>query len=169
MTRPDPPTETLRDALDRASAALLAADAPALAPAAFAALSVHRPSSGMRRLPRIGRRLSWVGAAFAGAALVLALVLITVPGPGTDDGLAGMQASAGQSTAFLPVSSSEQWPQLMQDASRRGRAWVVSTELPRESLASMGLPYDPSRAGEPVRAELLVHASGDVLAVRFVR
>ena len=63
----------------------------------------------------------------------------------------------------------QRWPQLMRDASVPGRAWVVPTELPSESLAAMGLPYDPAHAGEPVRAELLVHANGDVLAVRFVR
>jgi hypothetical protein len=35
-------------------------------------------------------------------------------------------------------------------------------------LAALGLPFDPARAAEPVRAELLMHASGDVLALRVI-
>ena len=55
------------------------------------------------------------------------------------------------------------------DLSRADAAWLVSAELPSERLAALGLPYDPARAGETVRADLLVHRSGDVLAVRVVR
>ena len=44
----------------------------------------------------------------------------------------------------------------------------MTTELPRERLAAIGLPYDPARAAEPVRAELLMHASGDVIALRLI-
>jgi hypothetical protein len=75
-----------------------------------------------------------------------------------------MQAAAVP--AFVAVAGAER----MREASREGdgRAWLVSTELPRERLAALGLPYDPSRAAERVRAELLVHASGDVLAVRLL-
>jgi hypothetical protein len=41
------------------------------------------------------------------------------------------------------------------------------SNLPQASLASLGAPFDPARAGDAVRAELLVNARGDVLAVRF--
>jgi hypothetical protein len=44
----------------------------------------------------------------------------------------------------------------------------VSTELQGERLSALGLPFDPARAGDSVRAELLLHPSGEVLAVRFV-
>ncbi|MBL8341987.1 MAG: hypothetical protein JNL30_11005 [Rubrivivax sp.] len=46
-------------------------------------------------------------------------------------------------------------------------AWVLTTEMPQQHLASLGLPYDPGRAAEPLRAELLVSGSGEVLAVRL--
>ncbi len=46
-------------------------------------------------------------------------------------------------------------------------AWLVQANLSQASLASLGAPFDPARAGDAVRAELLVNARGDVLAVRF--
>ena len=67
--------------------------------------------------------------------------------------------------ARLAVSSWRQWSTALSSCA----AWLVSAELPNERLAALGLPYDPARAGETVRAELLVHRSGDVLAVRVVR
>jgi hypothetical protein len=50
-----------------------------------------------------------------------------------------------------------------------GRTWLVTTELPHSRLAALGLPYDPARAGERVSAQLLMHGSGEVLAVRLNR
>jgi hypothetical protein len=47
-------------------------------------------------------------------------------------------------------------------------AWVLAAEVPQQHLASFGLPYDPARAAEPLRAELLVSGSGEVLAVRLL-
>ena len=110
--------------------------------------------------------LAWTGGGLAFATLAIAaLVLATAP-PGIDDIAHGEVVLA---TPFLPVVAADRWPELLREARENGPAWVVPAELPRESLAAMGLPCDPARAGEPVRAELLVHASGDVLAVRFVR
>ena len=45
---------------------------------------------------------------------------------------------------------------------------VVASEFPRALLADWGLPVDPDRAGEPVRAETLYSANGEALAVRLV-
>ena len=42
---------------------------------------------------------------------------------------------------------------------------LVNTELRRDRLVALGLPFDPARAGDSVRAELLVRPSGEVLAV----
>lgn len=154
--------ESLRQALRRAGDTLAGASPPAAVPDAVwqAFAQVSRP-----RVRRSPWRLAWTGGGLAGATLVIAVSLLaTAP----RDPIGSAQAAAA--TPFLPVAaSSERWPQLLREARDHGPAWVVSTELPRESLAAMGLPYDPARAGEPVRAELLVHASGDVLAVRFVR
>lgn len=153
------PSEPLREALRRAGDTLAHAGPPTAVPDA-----VWRAFADARR--RSPWRLAWAGGGLAGATLVMAMALL-VSAPrdrGVDD------APRVAATPFLPVaSSSERWPQLLRDAREHGPAWVVPTELPRESLAAMGLPYDPARAGEPVRAELLVHPSGDVLAVRFVR
>ena len=78
-----------------------------------------------------------------------------------DDGLRlGAAAGAG---GFFPLVPPERWPR---DAAP---AWLVRTELPGERLAALGLPYDPARAGDRVRAELLLHPSGEVLAVRLVQ
>lgn len=69
-------------------------------------------------------------------------------------------------SGFVPLLPPERWPAARGEATP---AWLVSAELSGERLAALGLPFDPSRAGERVRAELLMHASGDVLAVRLLR
>jgi hypothetical protein len=69
-------------------------------------------------------------------------------------------------TGFVPVGAPDALQRLAQ---RDGMAWLVPTELPRDRLALLGLPFDPARAGERVPAELLVDRDGDVLAVRIVR
>lgn len=53
-------------------------------------------------------------------------------------------------------------------ADAAAQAWVLTAELPYQRLASFGLPYDPGRAGELLRAELLVAGNGEVLAVRLL-
>jgi hypothetical protein len=81
---------------------------------------------------------------------------------------------------FVPVAAPQRWKQLVpgQDYAVReanrwdaagARAWVVAGEVPSSQLSRFGLPFDPSRAGENVRAELLLHSSGEVLAVRLER
>jgi hypothetical protein len=149
--------ETLRAALDRARADLAASHAPHGPPAAAReALSARQPQRPARRWWPV-----WGGAAFAAAMLGVAILLLLQAAP--------LEAEAdGVGTAFIPVAGAERWPQLVREG-HAGPAWVVPAELPRASLAALGLPVDPERAGQTVRAELLVHASGDVLAVRFVR
>lgn len=157
-TLPPSTPETLRSALARVAGDLNgrspSSDVPDAALHALAA----------RRAPRRSRRIAWAGGGLAAATLGLAVALLATTPP---DSVPPVQAEL--SSAFMPVGVSERWPQLMREAREPGHAWVVPTELPSESLAAMGLPYDPARAGQRVRAELLVHASGDVLAVRFVR
>lgn len=89
---------------------------------------------------------------------------------------------------FVPVVSPQRWQQIVPqlssantepggelgtnagaDTSTGTRAWVVGAEVPAAQLAKFGLPFDPAHAGEPVRAELLVHPSGEILAVRYAR
>jgi hypothetical protein len=44
---------------------------------------------------------------------------------------------------------------------------LVETEVPRTMLAALGLPVTPENAGEAVRAEMLVGAAGEPLALRL--
>jgi hypothetical protein len=173
-TLPPSTPETLRSALARAAGDLEKQSPPSNAKAASAAFAVggaSLPESLMQAIeqrrapsPNRARRFAWAGGGLAALTLSMAVALLLMA-PRDDLPVARTELA----TAFMPVGDAQRWPQLMRDAAEPGRAWVVPTELPTESLAAMGLPYDPAHAGEPVRAELLVHANGDVLAVRFVR
>lgn len=44
---------------------------------------------------------------------------------------------------------------------------LVETEVPRTSLAQLGVPLTPENAGKPVKAEMLVAADGQPLALRL--
>ncbi|MDO9073134.1 MAG: hypothetical protein Q7U73_07695 [Rubrivivax sp.] len=130
----------------RVRAAVLAA------PRAVPALAGTPQRHGWR-----GRPWVWSGAAVFASVLAATVLLLRLPPPlpmGVD---AGMRQGE-----FVPVAPAERWP--------RGSAgaWLVATELQRERLPALGLPYDPARAGDTVRAELLLHPSGEVLAVRLI-
>ena len=47
-------------------------------------------------------------------------------------------------------------------------ATIVSTTFPRAMLADYGLPVSPERAGEAVRADMLVASNGVPLALRII-
>lgn len=116
------------------------------------------PVSGWRRAAAWG--LS--GAALCGVGVIGSVLLLVLSPPER----APTSARAGGPGGFITVASAERWQQLVgHDVST---AWVVPAELPRERLATLGLPFDPSRAGERVSAELLMHPSGEVLAVRVL-
>ena len=113
-----------------------------------------------RRRWRLPVAAAWSGAALCGLAFGLSLWLLTLPpGPRPD----GPEPSA---SGFVPLVGPERWRQLAAEGATT--AWLVPTEMPRERLAALGLPFDPARAAEPVRAELLMHASGDVIALRLI-
>jgi hypothetical protein len=122
------------------------------------ALSVRDPlSRPARRRWRLS--VAWSGAALGTVALCSSLLLLfTAPRQPLD----AVPAASG----FVPVVGPERWRQLVRDNATP--AWLVTADLPREKLAALGLPFDPARAAEPVRAELLMHASGDVLALRVL-
>jgi hypothetical protein len=101
-------------------------------------------------MPR-NRAWRWSGALACSVVLGVS-VLLMLPPPG--DTLA---------SDFVPLVDRARWPAEAQ------AAWIVRTELPASRLATLGLPYDPAQADAPVRAELLLHPSGDVLAVRVLR
>ncbi|HKY06236.1 MAG TPA: hypothetical protein VJQ56_15175, partial [Blastocatellia bacterium] len=49
------------------------------------------------------------------------------------------------------------------------RGQVVRVKLPRTALESFGLPMNQARAGEPVKADVLIGEDGLARAIRFVR
>jgi hypothetical protein len=111
--------------------------------------------------PRWLRRLAWGGGALgATAALLLCGVLLLDP-PGT------AQAAPLASSGFIPVVPEPEFRAALA-AERSAAVWLQPTELPRERLALLGLPFDAARADEPVRAELMLNPSGQVLAVRIL-
>lgn len=113
--------------------------------------------------PRWYQRLSpgsW-GLAGVGSACAAALVLMVAlkgTGPGGAESLPLVYRDGG--TAFIALDSlerieSEQSPQL------------VEANLPSSALAAAGVPVSPEDAGKSVRAEMLVSANGEPLAVRL--
>ena len=166
--RPGPrdatPQQPLADWLKTAAAELAAQAPPAELQARVRAgvRAARQPAAPRPWWRRVGGGLvqqpwAWSGGAAFAALLVGSAVLtlrLPPPLPLIDDGL--------RQGGFVPVVPADRWPR------DNAPAWLVSTELQGERLASLGLPFDPARAGQPVRAELLMHASGEVLAVRLL-
>lgn len=107
------------------------------------------------------RPMAWSGATSCALMLLGATWLMSLEPPA--------RSAAPSASDFLPLVSAERWAGYLNEAGEGHPAWLVATEMPRERLALLGLPFDPARAGQPVRAELLMQASGEVLAVRFLR
>lgn len=183
MTRAPAPsdaaTEHLADALHRAAADLDRRAPPAaVQEAVLARLAVRTQAADQMAAvgpagPRAGRAspwAPWATAALCGVLLLASTVLLLRPPAGagsgdrfTDRGWAAQTDTLG----FLPAGSAERW--LGGGAGGRpSPAWVVSAELPRERLVEFGLPFDPSRAADTVRAELLLRGNGEVMAVRVL-
>ncbi len=159
MNTPDPNApEPLARALARAARVLdVQQPPPALREALLQRVAPARPAAAPARRP-LWRWTAWSGGAAVLAMLVMgSAVLLLVP-PAAAPG--GAQHAAGGE--FMPLVPREDWP------AEASPAWLVTSEVPQERLAALGLPYDPTRAAEPVRAELLVHPSGLVLALRLI-
>lgn len=140
-----------------------AADLEAHAPPPLRPLPRPVPAATVRAPRRWVWPAAWSGAV-ACALVVLVSALLMVQGPPRTGEVLPQQAGASD---FLPVAAPDRWIRLGREG--HDAAWLVTTEMPRDRLAALGLPYDPTRAGENVRAELLMHPSGEVLAVRFLR
>lgn len=110
------------------------------------------------------RRLAWgAGGLGATAAVLLCAVLLLDP-PGSA-GTAHAAPLAG--SGFIPLVPEREFRAAL-TAERGAAVWLQPAELPRERLALLGLPFDAGRADEPVRAELMLNPSGQVLAVRIL-
>jgi len=112
--------------------------------------------------PRWLRRLAWgSGALGATAAVLLSAVLLLDP----PDSRATPLVAAG--SGFIPLMPEREFRAALA-AGRSAAVWLQPTELPRERLALLGLPFDAARADEFVRAELMLNPLGQVLAVRIL-
>ena len=112
--------------------------------------------------PRWLRRLAWGSGTLGATAAVLLAAMLLLDPPGSQTAQA---ATAG--SGFIPLVP-ERELQAALTAGRSAAVWLQPTELPRERLALLGLPFDAARADEPVRAELMLNPSGQVLAVRIL-
>lgn len=163
MNLPGDAARPLSEVLRQAGAELQAQAPPAALQARVraAVLSAPHAAPAVNRLPRgrtwRARPWAWSGAVVFASVLVGSVLLLRLAPPlpmRVDDGT--------RHGEFVAVAPAERWP--------RGSAgaWLVATELQNERLPTLGLPYDPARAGDTVRAELLLHPSGEVLAVRLL-
>ena len=91
-------------------------------------------------------------------ALVLAFTL-RMPDTG-DGGRAGTLVALDDNGVFIALDSAER---IAAEPSPR----MVAADVPRTSLAALGVPLTPENAGDSVRAEMLVAADGQPLALRL--
>lgn len=112
--------------------------------------------------PRWFRRLAWGSGALGAAAAVLLTAVLLLDPPGSQTAQAAPRGSG-----FIPVVPEAELRAALA-ANQATPVWLQPTELPRERLAWLGLPFDAGRADETVRAELMVNPNGQVLAVRIL-
>lgn len=117
--------------------------------------------AAMQRRVRWYQRLSPAQWSVAGsvAAVLLALPLVLrLPLHHVDAGPGLLQRDGGG--AFIALDSLER-------IADESDARVLETDVPRSSLAALGVAVTPENAGDTVRAEMLVGADGAPLALRL--
>jgi hypothetical protein len=92
---------------------------------------------------------------FAGWFLLMPLVAPIGGNPATT------LAQARSDAPFIALASAER-------IALEPSATIVTTTFPRALLAEYGLPVSPERAGEAVRADMLVGSNGLPLALRII-
>ena len=116
-----------------------------------------------RRQPRYRRLglLEWSAAAI-GSLVSVAMIGLLLISPQLSNRLHDSNAllRIDNGAAFVALDSFERI-----EAEPAPR--LVETELPRTMLAALGLPVTPDNAGDAVRAEMLVGAGGEPLALRL--
>jgi anti-sigma-K factor RskA len=101
------------------------------------------------------RLFSWRAAALAGAAMLAIAISALVLAPNQP------QSDATVRTPFLALVASEA-------IAAEPSAVIVSSQVSGAELSDYGLPVDPERVDQPIRAEFLLSPTGLILAVRFV-
>ena len=97
-------------------------------------------------------------ASLGGAGVLATLMLALAPHQAITVGPSVIRIDDG--AAFIALESLER-------IEREPHARVVEAELPRTALAPLGMPLDPQGALGMVRAEMLVAADGQPLALRL--
>jgi hypothetical protein len=100
-----------------------------------------------------------IAGSLASAALVL-LVFVLAPQAPHLRGEGRPLLGVGSGGAFIALESLER---IEAEPSPR----MIETQVPRTSLAGLGLPVTPENAGDSVKAEMLVAADGEPLALRL--
>ncbi len=110
----------------------------------------RNPAAGLRR-----RVFNWRAAALGGAAMLAVALTVLILAPDSP------ARDATVRTPFLALVASEA-------IAAAPSAVIVSSQVAGATLSDYGLPVDPARIDQPVRAEFLLSPTGLVLAVRFV-
>jgi anti-sigma-K factor RskA len=124
---------------------------------ALQSVAATRTGTLPRRDHRTGfwhRLFSWRAAALAGAgmlAIAIGALVLALNQP---------QSDATVRTPFLALVASEA-------IAAEPSAVIVSSQVSGAALADYGLPVDPARVDQPIRAEFLLSPTGLILAVRF--
>ncbi|HVE89576.1 MAG TPA: hypothetical protein VNA44_07725 [Burkholderiaceae bacterium] len=100
------------------------------------------------------RVFDWRVAALAGAAMLAVALTVLILAPDSP------ARDATVRTPFLALVASEA-------IAAAPSAVIVSSQVAGATLSDYGLPVDPARIDQPVRAEFLLSPTGLVLAVRF--
>ena len=101
---------------------------------------------------------AWTGSLSTIAAAVLVFALTAhAPHPGE---IGRSVVARDHGGLFIALDSLER-------IEREPNPRLVETEVPRTSLAQLGVPLTPENAGKPVKAEMLVAADGQPLALRL--
>lgn len=104
--------------------------------------------------------LEWSTAAAGAAITACVLAILLAPSAPYGTGPYPPLVRLENGAAFIALDSVERIEQ-------EPDPQLVEAELPRTVLAALGLPVAPEQAGEAVRAEMLMAADGDLLALRL--
>lgn len=106
-------------------------------------------------------RARWgMAGGLGSAAAVAAALVLSLYAPPQVGGGAGQLAGFDSGAAFIALEPLER---IRQEPDPR----IVETEIARTALAALGVPVTPENAGDQVRAELLIGADGQPLALRL--
>lgn len=147
--------DDLRGATERLSAS------PALEARLMKAFKSQQVTQQRRERSR--RLAQWFApgvALAAGVGMSAWMMLAPVAVPALDAGAAAY-VEANAETPFIALQSLEQ-------IALEPQPRLIETAVPRTWLASYGVPVSPETAGDSLRAEMLVSASGQPLAMRFL-